>query len=52
MLSYSMAQYVQGLVRVSFHVGHSSTRFQVIVGWSYSHVDKHKLSTNHIMVVH
>ena len=44
--------YVQGLVRASFHVGHSFNKFQVIVGWRCSHVHKHKLPTKRIMLAY
>ena len=36
---------------VSFHVGHSLTRFYKIVGRMRCHVLKHKPPSNHIMVV-
>ena len=38
------------LLRVSSHVGRSPTRFQIMMGWRCSHVNKHKPPTNHIMV--
>jgi hypothetical protein len=43
---------LQMATKSDFHIGCSSSRFQIIVGWRYSHVDKHKLPTNHILKGH
>ena len=39
-------------LRVSSNVGHSPTRFQIIMDWRCSHVDKYKPPINHIMVTY